>query len=135
MKRKHSIILGCVLLIIAIIFIEYAVHHPEGSFPWENRVTFVIYGVYVALIFKFLIEIPLSNRIQQEHKSAFNVHIKVFLYFILAIVFSVMAATSKPASVYTALQAFIVFESCDLARENLLRYLKRREDKTANSSM
>lgn len=129
MKRKYSLVLGTVLLTIAAVFVTYAVHHPESSFPWSNRITFIIYGVYTALIIKFLLEIPLSGRNQQVCKDTSAVFIKTFLYSILAIIFLIMLLTSESANIYTALQALIVFESCDLARENLLRYLKMRKSR------
>lgn len=34
MKKKTSIILGSILLLIAVIFVGVAVSHPEFSFPW-----------------------------------------------------------------------------------------------------
>ena len=127
MKRKYSLVLGIVLLSIAVVFVIYAVHHPERSFPWSNKITFIIYGIYTAIIFKFLIEIPLSGKNQQVCKDTSTGFIKTFLFFILAIIFLIMLLTSESANIYTALQALIVFESCDLARQNLLRYLKMRK--------
>ncbi len=45
-KFKMYFIIGCLLIIIAIAFILYAVNHPEASFPWSNFVTYTIYIVY-----------------------------------------------------------------------------------------
>ncbi|WP_409969323.1 hypothetical protein RFF05_05175 [Bengtsoniella intestinalis] len=45
-KCKGYFITGCVLMIIAIAFILYAVNNPQASFPWSNSVTYAIYSVY-----------------------------------------------------------------------------------------
>ena len=47
--RKANVFLyiGSLLLIGSVIFIIYALNHPEMSFPFENRVTYGIYIVYI----------------------------------------------------------------------------------------
>jgi len=35
-----------IMLIIAIVFIMFALNHPEKSFPWNNTITWLLYGVY-----------------------------------------------------------------------------------------
>lgn len=50
MKKKISLLIGIFLLIIAVCFIGYALNHPEAAFPWGNRVTFILYGIYVWLL-------------------------------------------------------------------------------------
>ena len=69
MNKKTSLLIGIFLLIIAVCFISYAVNHPEATFPWNNRVTFMFYGIYIWLIFKFLLAIPVLKAIK---KNTFN---------------------------------------------------------------
>ena len=38
MKRSISKIIGLTMLIIAIVFIMFALNHPEKSFPWSNKI-------------------------------------------------------------------------------------------------
>jgi len=45
-KFKTYILSGSVLMLIAIAFILYATNNSQASFPWDNSVTYVIYGVY-----------------------------------------------------------------------------------------
>ena len=65
MNRKTSLIIGVSLLVIAICFIGYAANHPEAAFPWSNKVTFMLYGMYSWLIFKFLLDIPILQKISK----------------------------------------------------------------------
>ncbi len=46
MKKRISRILGLIMLIIAIAFIVFALNHPEMSFPWNNTITWLLYGLY-----------------------------------------------------------------------------------------
>ena len=46
MKKSISRIIGLIMLIIAIVFIMFALNHPEKSFPWSNTITWLLYGVY-----------------------------------------------------------------------------------------
>ena len=45
MKKRISRIIGLTMLIIAIVFIMFALNHPEKSFPWSNTITWLLYGV------------------------------------------------------------------------------------------
>ena len=38
MKKRISRIIGLTMLIIAIVFIMFALNHPEKSFPWSNTI-------------------------------------------------------------------------------------------------
>ena len=49
-KFKIYLTFGCLLSIIAIVFVLYAVNNPQASFPWNNSVTFAIYGAYGIII-------------------------------------------------------------------------------------
>ena len=46
MKRVYSRIIGVIMLIVAIVSIMFASNHPEKSFPWNNTITWLLYGVY-----------------------------------------------------------------------------------------
>lgn len=127
MNKKRSLMIGLVLLTAAVLFVAYALHHPEASFPWSNRVTFILYGVYLALLFKFLVEIPFAGRIKREREEGLSVPVKISLFSILALVFLGMALIDGPVGGRTVVQAFIVFESCDLLKETLLQYRKSKK--------
>lgn len=50
MTKKHSRIIGVVMLLIAIAFLCFAFIHPEMSFPWSNIITYLLYGVYLIVM-------------------------------------------------------------------------------------
>ena len=52
-KNKKYLKIALTLLVIGIIFIFYALNHPEASFPWSNNITYIIYIVYLLLIVYF----------------------------------------------------------------------------------
>ncbi len=54
-KRNTSRIIAYVLLAFGIIFLVFTWNHPEISWPWENKVTYTIYGGYVAVMVAFFI--------------------------------------------------------------------------------
>ena len=47
MKKSISRIIGVIMLIVAFVFIMFALNHPEMSFPWNNTITWLLYGLYV----------------------------------------------------------------------------------------
>ena len=55
MKKSASRIVGLVMLIIAVAFIMFAVNHPEMSFPWNNTITWLLYGLYILMTVMLLI--------------------------------------------------------------------------------
>ena len=55
MKKSTSRIIGLLMLIIAVIFIMFALNHPEMSFPWNNTITGLMYGVYFLVTVVLLI--------------------------------------------------------------------------------
>ena len=55
MNKKISRIIGLVMVIIAIVFVVFALNHPEMSFPWSNTITWVLYGVYAIVTIVLLI--------------------------------------------------------------------------------
>ena len=55
MKRVYSRIIGVIMLIVAIVFIMFALNHPEKSFPWSNTITWLLYAVYFLVTMGLLI--------------------------------------------------------------------------------
>ena len=55
MKKSTSRIVGLIMLIIAIAFIVFALNHPEMSFPWNNTITWLLYGLYFLVTVVLLI--------------------------------------------------------------------------------
>ena len=55
MNKSISRIIGLIMLIIAIVFIMFALNHPEMSFPWNNTITWLLYGLYVLVTVVLLI--------------------------------------------------------------------------------
>ena len=54
MKNKKYKKIAILMLVIGIIFIFYALKHPEASFPWSNNITYVIYMAYLILTIYFI---------------------------------------------------------------------------------
>lgn len=48
-KSKAFFITGCTLVVIAVLFVLYALNHPESSFPWPNSITYSGYFVYLCV--------------------------------------------------------------------------------------
>ncbi|MDB7831671.1 hypothetical protein [Intestinimonas butyriciproducens] len=119
MTKRVSLTIGTILLIIAFFFIAVAVNHPEAAFPWSNRVTFMLYGAYIWLLFKFLIAIPFFK---QQSGSL----LRTILYLLMAIVFLVMEITGEKVDVYTIVRGFVVLGGVDVSLENLFLWLKER---------
>ena len=55
MKKSTSRIIGLLMLIIAVIFIMFALNHPDMSFPWNNTITGLLYGLYFLVTVVLLI--------------------------------------------------------------------------------
>ncbi|MDD6212838.1 MAG: hypothetical protein PUB22_06810 [Clostridiales bacterium] len=54
--KKRFFIPACVLSITGIVFIIYAMGHPELSFPWSTQITSILYGLYAdAAVMLFLL--------------------------------------------------------------------------------
>ena len=78
MNKSISRIIGVIMLIVAFVFIMFALNHPEKSFPWNNTITWLLYGVYFLVTVVLLIapkmkkwEIPVcrtrSSRVWGRH--------------------------------------------------------------------
>ena len=55
MKKSTSRIIGVIMLMAAIVFIMFALNHPEKSFPWNNVITWLLYGFYTLVTVVLLI--------------------------------------------------------------------------------
>lgn len=122
MKKKTSIILGSILLLIAVIFVGVAVSHPEFSFPWSLRITYMFYGLYVWLLFRFLLVIPVFQHIQGVSSNGSIV--RAIIYMLMAIVFFMMEVTGDKVDIYTFLRGFVVTGSIDVCCENIYLLVK-----------
>ena len=121
MKKKTSIVIGVILLLIAVIFVGVAVSHPEFSFPWSLRITYMLYGLYVWLLFRFLLVIPVF----QHMKASLNGSIiRAIIYQLMAIVFFMMEITGDKIDIYTFIRGFVVTGSIDVCFENIFLYVK-----------
>ena len=116
MKIKTSIIIGVTMLIIAMGFVVFAMSHPELSFPWSQRITFMLYGAYIWFMFRFLIEIPIFRKKREKEDKSI---LRAVIFFMMAICFFLMEITGETINVYTILRGFIVVGACDVAIENL----------------
>lgn len=122
MKKATSLTIGAVLIVIAVSFLAYAAGHPEASFPWSNRITFMIYGAYIWLLLKFLIDIPfLAKKRKEEGRGNL---VSALGYFCMAAVFFLMEVTGDKVNVFTVLRGFIVFCAVDFGIENFRYWYK-----------
>ena len=55
MNKSISRIIGVIMLIVAFVFIMFALNHPEMSFPWNNTITWLLYGLYILVTVMLLI--------------------------------------------------------------------------------
>lgn len=120
MNKKISLRIGIVLLIVAICFLLFALNHPEASFPWSNKVTFMIYGAYIWLMLKFLIFMPFCN----PQKGSL---LSIIIYLFLSIGALVTEMNMVEANIYTIIRGFVVLGGIDIAIENLYRYIKSKK--------
>ena len=61
MNKIISRIIGLVMVVIAIVFVVFALNHPEMSFPWNNTITWVLYGLY-AIVTAVLLIAPTKKK-------------------------------------------------------------------------
>ena len=122
MKKSTSLIIGVVLAVIAVCFVRYAAGHPEASFPWSNRITFMLYGVYVLLLLKFLVDIPFLSS-KRKAQSRGNL-LSALGYFCMAVVFFLMEVTGDTVNLFTIIRGFVVVCAVDFGIENVLYWRK-----------
>ena len=77
MKSKTSVIIGTAMFLIAGIFVAFAMQHPELSFPWSQRITFMLYGAYIWLVFRFLVDIPIFRKIESREGKKSKVFMNI----------------------------------------------------------
>ena len=118
MKIKTSIIIGVTMLIIAMGFVVFAMSHPELSFPWSQRITFMLYGAYIWFVFRFLIDIPVFRRNREKTDKSI---VRAVVFFLMAAVFLAMEITGDTVNIYTIIRGFIVVGACDVAIENICK--------------
>ena len=118
MKKATSLTIGAVLAALAVCFVAYAAGHPEASFHWSNRITFMIYGAYVWLLLKFLVDIPFLSRKRKAQRRG-NLT-SALGYFCMAIVFFLMEVTGDKVDAFTVLRGFIVLCAVDIGIESIL---------------
>ena len=61
MNKKIARIIGLVMVVIAIVFVVFALNHPEMSFPWNNTITWALYGLY-AIVTAVLLIAPTKKK-------------------------------------------------------------------------
>ena len=118
MKSRTSIIIGTIMLIIAGGFVSFARQHPELSFPWTQRITFMLYGAYIWFVFRFLIDIPVFRRNREKTDKSI---VRAVVFFLMAAVFLAMEITGDTVNIYTIIRGFIVVGACDVAIENICK--------------
>ena len=115
-KNKTSFVIGVLMLIIAGSFIAFAMKHPEFSFPWNLRTTFMLYGVYIWFMFKFLIDIPIFRKNKEKKDKSI---LRAVVFFIMAVGFFLMEITGESVDIYTIIRGFVIVGACDTAIENV----------------
>lgn len=123
--KKESLLIGFGLLAIGVCFVIYAANHPELTFPWSNKITFLIYGMYLWLLLKFLLDIPFLRSIRSpSSKGGIGAAVS---FFAMSVVFLLMEITgSEDANIYTILRGFIFLGGMDLGIEALAAWRKRK---------
>ena len=116
MKSRTSVIIGTIMFIIAGGFVAFAMQHPELSFPWSQRVTFMLYGTYIWFMFRFLIDIPVFRQNREKIGKSTG---RAVIFFMVAVVFLIMEMTGDTVNIYTIIRGFIVVGACDVAIENI----------------
>ena len=124
MKRKTSLAIGAVLAAIAVCFVVYAAGHPEASFPWSNRITFILYGAYVWLLMKFLVDIPFLSA-KRKVQCRGNL-LSAVGYFCMAVVFFLVEVTGDKVGLFTIIRGFIVVCAADFGFGGLLCWHKNK---------
>lgn len=62
-KSKIFLGIGCLMVVVAIGFIAFALNHPEKSFPWSNNITDIIYAAYLIVTISMFI---ISNKMKKK---------------------------------------------------------------------
>lgn len=127
MNKKISLLIGIFLLIIAGSFIVYSANHPESTFLWSNKVTYMLYGIYIWLLYKFLLEIPLLKTIRKVPSKGSL--IRAVLFFFLAITFFIMEMSWDTIDIYTIIRGVVIMGGIDRGIENVSLAIKQNNKK------
>lgn len=49
MTKRILRTIAVIMLVIAAVFVVFALNNPQAGFPWSNAVTYTIYAVYLIL--------------------------------------------------------------------------------------
>lgn len=88
----------------------------------DLRITYMFYGLYVWLLFRFLLVIPVFQHMQGA--SSNGSIIRAIIYMLMAIVFFMIEITGDKVDVYTFLRGFVVTGSMDVCCENIYLLVK-----------
>lgn len=55
MSKKKSRIIALVMLVVGVVFIVFAMGHPEMSFPWGNTIAYILYIAYLLAMAVFFV--------------------------------------------------------------------------------
>jgi len=58
-NKKISRIIGMIMLVVAIIFLVFALNNPQASWNWNNTITYTLYIIYLVVMI-FLLISPLK---------------------------------------------------------------------------
>lgn len=125
MKKKNSLRIGIILLVIAICFFGYVLNHPEASFPWSNKVTFVFYGCYIWLVFRFWVD-GLFFRKNRNITAKAN-RIEAGIFFLVAILSLIMETMETDADIYTVLRGFCMLGGLDMGVEKIVMGAQKKD--------
>lgn len=53
MEQKRARTTALVMMAVAMIFVIFAFTHPQSSWPWNNAVSYALYGVYLVTMVGF----------------------------------------------------------------------------------
>lgn len=59
MNKKISKIIGMIMLVVAIIFLVFALNNPQASWNWNHTITYTLYIIYLVVMI-FLLISPLK---------------------------------------------------------------------------
>ncbi|MGM9979019.1 MAG: hypothetical protein ACI33J_09495 [Clostridium sp.] len=61
MNKKISRIIGMIMLVVAIIFLVFALNNPQASWSWNNTITYTLYIIYLVVMI-FLLIAPFKKK-------------------------------------------------------------------------
>ena len=94
MTKKISRIISAVMFAAAVMFFLYALNHPEGSFPWGNEITYILYGIYL-IVMVVLTIVPFGRKGDGHGKGKKRKTVLILTaVLILAALLAVFAARS-----------------------------------------